>query len=333
MKDYASANPECPEFFSRSNVSARSSCRALIGGLKGLHTRQGLLKQCGLLPSSVLSLAQSSPGVSVHPQAVTGVSIDFIVEVSRFVRPTLSVTDLIKTILDVASKSHKSNFQNIPGLVHAKYKGPADFVVSLDSENTTYHSLVRALKQHAETHSTEGRPNPMYWLGCFATNRHDPFMTEAEARILSAQSAANTAFHAVLLLNESASALKQCWPMLEVMWVVKERGTQALSLLPCGHEASMEHIMGQAGHALEKLTNLTVLQFPCSAADQWHARWQLSRALSSRGISMESFLLWSREAVAVGGIKSMTAQLEQDSSQCMCSTCVFQRKQTAEAGL
>jgi hypothetical protein len=148
------------------------------------------------------------------------------VEISRFVSPSLSVSALIKSILDVASKTHKSNFQNIPGLVHAKYKGPADFVVSFDPDNTTYHSLVRTLRQHAKAHSNTKRPNPKYWLGCFATNRHDAFSSEAETRILSAQSAAKTAAYAVMLLDEAASALGQCWPMLDVMWVIKARGSQ-----------------------------------------------------------------------------------------------------------
>ncbi len=216
--DWAVPNPQCPPYFKRMNVSARSANRALLTGLREMHTRQALLDQASGQPST--SSIYSERPRSASQQQITGVTIDFINEVARHVPEDMTVAQLSSSILDKASQPFRTSFQSIPGLVHGKYRAPADYVVSFDAERTKYHQVAKALAMHARMKGGS-KSTTTYWLGCFATNRHQSSISPQAVLVESARAAAVSAKGCLLMLDSSASVLTMAWPLQDLLWTLK----------------------------------------------------------------------------------------------------------------
>ena len=234
--DYPAANGHCPSYFSRRAQSARASHRSLISGLRELHLRQALQRDCTGIPLVPPALTSS---VDVERGGHYGVTIDFITEVSRHCLPSATVNGLSASVLDPASKPHRSSFVAIPGLTHARFKGPPEFIVAYDPASS-FHAVAHALQAHARSlllpppSAIQGqqqlephrRPAPTYWLPCFACNAHEALRGQAEVRVASARAASETASSALLLLDGRGAALTLAWPMADMIWVLKNNGVQ-----------------------------------------------------------------------------------------------------------
>ena len=100
MLENGAPNEGCPAFFSRPVHSARLPYRNLIGALRELHLRQELQRNC---TGEVLA-TPSTIDVERHHNSRTGVTIEFISEVAKHIPSTMSVSDLVATILNPVSK-------------------------------------------------------------------------------------------------------------------------------------------------------------------------------------------------------------------------------------
>ena len=104
MLDHGAPNDGCPAFFSRPVHSARLPYRNLIGALRELHLRQELQRNC----TGETLATPSTIDVERHHISRTGVTVEFISEVARHIPSTMSVSDLVTTILNPVSKvSHQ----------------------------------------------------------------------------------------------------------------------------------------------------------------------------------------------------------------------------------
>ena len=100
MTDHGATNEEYPAYFTRSVQSARMSHRTLIASLRELHLRHALQRDCTGQHLGTLA----NIDVERHSPARIGVTVDFISEVARHVPSTLSVSELVTTILNPISK-------------------------------------------------------------------------------------------------------------------------------------------------------------------------------------------------------------------------------------
>lgn len=234
--DHAKANSHCPSYFSRRTQSARLSHRELLIGLRELHLRQALVRDCTGIPLATPPLVEvQGHGQIARARTATGVTIDFILEVARHFSPTETVASISAIALDPAAKPHGTCFASIPGLTHARFKGPPEFIVAYD-QSCAYHDIAKALEQHALAlmKTAPGRPAPTYWLPCFACAAHvNPLRLHGsggsgitEARVQGARSASHTAQAGILLLDSKASTLSMALPLADLVWTLKAKGSQ-----------------------------------------------------------------------------------------------------------
>lgn len=232
-------NERCPSYFRR--YTARTRTRKLLDALHDLHLssrhhyyapplQQDSPRSWDGSARNHDQQAARGPG---HAEA-GGISLEFLTAVCQHVPGTLTLSLLSEAILAPAARAHKSStFLQIPGLVHSRYLGPPDVVVACCPWHTTLQELLAALTDHAKQHAAawQGR-RPTYWVECFVAVQHAGSNQGYAQRIHSAMLAAKSARQALVLLDSDATVLNLAWPLVDVFWTVKQRGSEVSKCSP-----------------------------------------------------------------------------------------------------
>ncbi|GAX78217.1 hypothetical protein CEUSTIGMA_g5659.t1 [Chlamydomonas eustigma] len=247
-----------------------STAAAVVASLK--LTAPNLLKD---LKSLHLLIAQkllhgTKPVVKTRSVDDIGVTNTFLKEIARHVPVVTTIAQLSKHVLNRCSKPHKSAFLGIPSVMSPHLLGHPDYVMAYDP-SCTVHDLVQALEEYEENFWTRHASRPVngeantqrllyYWLECLAVNPHvsplsmktsiaspvslyDPLQM---GRILGSRYAGKIVKRgALLLVGQSMSTLNLAWPLLDVVWVLKDKGVKSVEVVPvaCGGSEAVSLVL------------------------------------------------------------------------------------------